>query len=391
MYNSIFQSGWSIPENEEETKKLIQTPYEEIELSSEELGFPDDSSLTEEEAIIFWRNFENPWLEDPNSTQYPKIEPRYFKDSEGQFVFVPGSVHWLYGKPGTKKSFLALTACVESNGIYIDFENGRKKLFHRIQEMNYPINSGIRAGLYFPESYQDLLDKINLIKKMPPTLVVIDAFSMMAGMSNLNIESNTDVIKLISEVINPLKMANHAVVVIDHVTKNGSNHDYPIGSESKKAQSDVLLRAEYDGKSGETEIYVCKDRDYVYEGRTFDRSSSTGEVKLYGTLELDPITKRAILNRVNIEESEYQKKLNNPILQLKNKIMGMGPDLETLNQTELRIKLGGKDEHFRKAKKELIEDGYLIYETMKGQNGGTTKVLKYTGKEWSPESQIDKL
>ena len=368
---------------EEEIEKVLLTPYEELKPSSEEMGMPDDSSLTEEEAIIFWRNFENPWLQDPYKTQYPKIEPKYFKDSEGQFVFVPGSIHWLYGKPGTMKSFLAITACVESNGIYIDFENGEKKMSNRVQEMGYFNKPGIRPGFYYPESYQDLQNKIKDIKKMSPTVVVIDAFSMLAGMCNLNIESNTDVVKLISEVINPLKIAGHAVIVIDHVTKNGSNHDYPIGSESKKAQSDVLLRVEYDSKTGKHQIFVCKDRDYVYEGRTFDKSGSNGEIRLYGTLELDQHT-RAIIQRVNIEETRANWKKASPVNTMKQRIMEL-EEISSLNQTDLKRKLGGKEEIFRKAKNELINEGYLEKKSSKGPNGGTISVLVKTEKIWLPE------
>ena len=371
-------------ETEEEVKKFLETPYDELEFSSEEMGFPNDLDLTEEEATIFWRNFENPWLVNPYETEYPKIQPTYFKDSSGDFVFVPGSIHWLYGKPGTMKSFLAITACLLSNGIYIDFENGIKKLSNRVQTMHFSNKPGVHVGFYFPESYQDLLEKVNLIKKMPPTLVVIDAFSMMAGMSNLNIESNTDVIKLITEVINPLKIAGHAVIVIDHVTKNGSNHEYPIGSESKKAQSDVLLRVEYNSKARELEVYVCKDRDYVYEGRTFDRASTGGEVKMYGTLELDPITNRASIKRVDVAEKEKDKLLNNPVLIMKDKLMKFGPGIEDLSQDELRRKIGGNDSNLRKAKQELIEEGYLESLSIKGPKGGNIKVVKYTGKEWLP-------
>ena len=368
---------------EEEIEKVLLTPYEELKPSSEEMGMPDDSSLTEEEAIIFWRNFENPWLQDPCKTQYPKIEPKYFKDSEGQFVFVPGSIHWLYGKPGTMKSFLAITACVESNGIYIDFENGEKKMSNRVQEMGYFNKPGIRPGFYYPESYQDLQNKIKDIKKMSPTVVVIDAFSMLAGMCNLNIESNTDVVKLISEVINPLKIAGHAVIVIDHVTKNGSNHDYPIGSESKKAQSDVLHRVEYDSKTGKHQIFVSKDRDNVYEGRTFDKSGSNGEIRLYGTLELDQHT-RAIIQRVNIEETRANWKKASPVNTMKQRIMEL-EEISSLNQTDLKRKLGGKEEIFRKAKNELINEGYLEKKSSKGPNGGTISVLVKTEKIWLPE------
>jgi KaiC/GvpD/RAD55 family RecA-like ATPase len=349
------------------------------------MGMPDDSSFTEEEAIIFWRNFENPWLQDPYKTQYPKIEPKYFKDSEGQFVFVPGSIHWLYGKPGTMKSFLAITACVESNGIYIDFENGEKKMSNRVQEMGYFNKSGIRPGFYYPESYQDLQNKIKEIKKMSPTVVVIDAFSMLAAMGNLNIESNADVVKLISEVINPLKIAGHAVIVIDHVTKNGSNHDYPIGSESKKAQSDVLHRVEYDSKTRKLQIFVCKDRDNVYEGRTFDKSGSNGEIRLYGTLELDPITTRAIIQRVNIEETRANWKKTSPININKQKIMELGDELSLLSQRDLQQKIGGKEELLRAAKNQLLNDGYLEKKSRKGPNGGTISVLAYTEKVWSPD------
>ena len=379
------ESSVFINVTEEEINQDLVTPLEELDFSSEEMGFPDDSRLTEEEVAIQWRNFNNQWLDDPNKTQYPAIEPKYFKDSEGQFVFVPGSIHWLYGKPGTMKSFLAITACVESNGIYIDFETGIKKLSTRVQRMGYPKHPWIRPGFYFPESYQDLENKIKEVIKMPPTVVVIDAFSMLAAMGNLNIESNADVVKLIKEVINPLKIAGHAVIVIDHVTKNGSNHDYPIGSESKKAQSDVLLRVEYDSKTGKHQIFVCKDRDYVYEGRTFDKSGSNGEIRLYGTLELDPITTRAIIQRVNIEETRANWKKTSPVNINKQKIMGLGDELLLLSQGDLHQKIGGKDEHFRAAKNQLLNDGYLEKKSIKGPNGGTISVLVYTEKVWSPD------
>ena len=110
----------------------------------------------------------------------------------------------------------------------------------------------------------------------------------------------------------------------------------------------------------------------------------TGEIKLYGTLELDQF-KRAIIQRVNIEETRANWKKTSPININKQKIMELGDELSLLSQRDLQQKIGGKEELLRAAKNQLLNDGYLEKKSRKGPNGGTISVLAYTEKVWSPD------
>jgi len=213
---------------------------------------------------------------DPLSLDTPTLEPDMLADDEDRFMLYPGEIHWLYGRPGTYKSMLALRATLHTNAVYLDFENGPAVIRERMQLMGAEQHRHYKFA--FPETREALEMMFNAYLETKPRLVVIDGFSGFAGLMGVDADNNAEVQRLFSEYLYPLKNAGIAVLMIDHLPKDASHDEFPIGAQCKKAQSGVtiLLKRIEDTVC----VYMTKDRHYKLASRCED----SGSLKKYGWL-----------------------------------------------------------------------------------------------------------
>ena len=139
--------------------------------------------------------------------------------------------------PGTYKSWVVLSMLQHHDVRFWDFENGMSGVVRRLQSLGV---SRERAN-YFdnPQSVEAVHARVAEYVRTKPEIVCIDGFSGLAGVMEINPESNQVVQRVFNDVFVPLRNAGITTVVLDHLPKDSAVDDYPIGAQTKKSQSDV--------------------------------------------------------------------------------------------------------------------------------------------------------
>lgn len=222
-----------------------------------------------------WRRHTNPF-----DHQGKTPELAFVHDCEGKPLFYRGGVHFLYGKPGTFKSWLALSTLIDADVRLWDFENGISGTLGRLQALG--VTRERADGYTIPESVDDVQARVREYVSTKPQILCIDGFSGFADVYGLNPESNADVMKAFTEVFFPLKNAGITVIVLDHLPKDSSTDDFPIGAQAKKSQADAAFLVKNSSQNNGVELYVAKDR----HGELLDRCERGTLPRRYGRLHL---------------------------------------------------------------------------------------------------------
>lgn len=204
-------------------------------------------------------------------------ELTYLIDTEGNPMLYRGNIHFIYGKPGTYKSWVVLSMLLKHNVRFWDFENGMSGVLRRLQSLGVTREQ----ANYFdnPQSVEAVHKRVSEYVKTKPEIVCIDGFSGLAGVMEINPESNQEVQRVFNEVLVPLRNAGITTVILDHLPKDSAIDDYPIGAQTKKSQSDVAYLFKQNQANDGVVIYVSKDRN----GAISDRAEAGSYPKRYGT------------------------------------------------------------------------------------------------------------
>jgi hypothetical protein len=298
------------------------------------------------------------------------VEPEYMKDAAGRFMFTPASVVSVFGESGARKSFLLQTAVHDHCGIMVQLESTARGVRKRLLKMEYP---EVATGRYvFPETRGQVLAYVNVWKDIAPTIIGFDSFAPLMGLWGGDTNQDQDVQKIFNEVFHPLRNAGHCVVFLDHVPKNTKNNGFAIGSQNKKAQVDLALRVDLDSR-GNSNLYVTKDRDNIYEGRGIDYSG------FYGYLELSENPLRAVVRQFELEDIniDYQQALGivqKPINR-KDRVMEVLQADGPMGKDALRKAVGGNTDSFGKTLVSLAREGKVFIGKGMTKQGTRARVL----------------
>ncbi len=358
----------------------VDADFDEKELSIEEIyGYPEYELTAERTFLIdnlgVWPEFVNPLDADTS-----KVMTTFMMDNLGANIFAGGLIHWLYGPSETGKSFIALTACLETAGIYLSLEMGARQMGNRVSKMGFHYLDSSR--FLFSESIADLRQVLIGIKVMPPTVVVIDSFGELALMYGADTNNDQEVGKIIKEALKPLSAAGHCVIVVDHIAKNPGNIDYPLGTQNKKSQSDVCMYVNRDATWGMLELTVTKDRYYIYEGRftTADRK--------YGSIELTDNPTRAKVHRLGHEEYMPISQSSPVDRQVQDAIMKALKEFGPLQKSHIKHKFAASDKKIDKALEQLKLGGWITITKGKNEDGYTCRIVTLTDKPWTPAPRL---
>ena len=313
----------------------------------------------------------NPLLQD-----YPKIEPKFLSDKEGNFMLYPGEVHFIYGMPGTFKTFMLLKLIGTCNVVYIDFENLGPTMKSRLTSMK--VDPKDAQVFDFPETKLQVIERVKKCLEEKPDVVCFDGLPGLARMFGMDPDSNDQVASLFAQVIDPLKRAGIAVVFLDHVTKEGNRDDYPIGAQTKKSQSGVMYLLRARKESSTVDLFVTKDRHYTI----YSRCEDTGQVRHYGWLEInnDPINGLSIdiaMDQVaDIDGQTYERSQAFQYKNLTDFINGNPGCVQTLIEGEVP----GKTASIRNALHYLESKQYIKIVNEKGRK--KHYVIKPFDPEW---------
>lgn len=317
----------------------------------------------------------NPLLQD-----YPKMEPKFLADREGNFMLYPGETHFIYGMPGTYKTFLLLKLIGTCNVVYIDFENHGPTMKSRLNAMK--VDPKDAQVFDFPETEDQVKERVNFCLEEKPDVVCIDGLPGLARMYGLDPDSNDQVAKLFARVIDPLKRAGIAVVLLDHITKEGTKDAYPIGAQTKKSQSGVLYLLRPRNENSTIDVFVTKDRHHTI----YERCEDTGQVRHYGWIESgnDPVEGLKIeiaLDQVaDFDGQTYERSAAFQYKSLSDFIGGNPGCPQTLIEGEVR----GKTASIRSALHYLESKQYIKIVNEKGKK--RHYLLKPFDPEWRARS-----
>lgn len=222
-----------------------------------------------------WFPHSNPYDLDGSS---PVLS--FLADEEGSPLLYNAAIHILYGKPGTLKSWLALSTLTQADVRLWDFENGAYATRDRLEKLNIPREQC--NGYLVPQSPEEIFDRVEEYLETQPDLVVIDGFSGLAEMLGINPESNHEVMTIFNRVLFPLRASGISVLILDHLPKDAASEDFPIGAQAKKSQSDVALLVKQKSGSDGMELFVAKDRF----GQLSRRCEEGSQIRRFGKVEL---------------------------------------------------------------------------------------------------------
>jgi len=342
-------------------------------LSVEEQLFGMSKWLLENELVDGkYRQHHNPF---DYEGKLPELT--FLRDTEGNPMLYRGNIHFIYGKPGTYKSWVVLSMLQHHDVRFWDFENGMSGVLRRLQSLGV---SRERAN-YFdnPQSVEAVHARVAEYVRTKPEIVCIDGFSGLAGVMEINPESNQEVQRVFNDVFVPLRNAGITTVVLDHLPKDSAVDDYPIGAQTKKSQSDVAYLFKQNPANDGVVIYVSKDRN----GAITDRAEAGSYPKRYGTVNLiakdesisvliSPLYV-ARINGADVVESEAL---------LRKRIWDYIEDNESCSKSDVERNVPGKTERKRKALKNLVDDGYVLSRTV-----GTSiihSIIKPLEIDWEP-------
>ena len=209
-------------------------------------------------------------------------------------VLYEGLLHSVAGAPGTGKTLLALYLAIQvmrhdGRVLYLDAENGPRLIAERLEHLGAEADILDERFHYYPADLT--LDDDNLsrlavtVAEARPVLAIFDSFADFIAAAGLEENSNTDCTYWVSKVVQPLKKAGIAVLILDHIPKGAKG---PRGAGAKVAKVDVQWNLEttlgFDReRTGELTLSNSKDREcwlprlvrFSVGGGVFARSAGT--------------------------------------------------------------------------------------------------------------------
>ena len=198
---------------------------------------------------------------------------------DGAMVLPAGKLNWVYGLPGSGKSFLCEIALIEAvmrggRAVYLDYEDSAKTFHQRAAILGFnPKDYAdsfkyIQGGLAdFPVAFAEVVDFLADAPSTDFNQVIIDAAESSGCPSD-----GSPVNDWLAKVVMPWRdtSVNAGVLVADHIPKKAEDRpDGPIGSQRKLAAVDgiSLLVSGYcwtKTKSGRITLTNHKDRTGDY-------------------------------------------------------------------------------------------------------------------------------
>jgi hypothetical protein len=291
----------------------------------------------------------NPMLQDENDNAL-----RFLPDVHARPMLYAGLIHFLYGKPGVFKSWVALSLVKSNNVRFWDFENGVAVTGSRLKALGTPIG---KADVFdSPTTLDAVKARVKEYVKNPPELVCIDGFSGLAGVMEIDPDSNQDVLSVYTNVFAPLRRAGIAVLVLDHLPKDSSIEDFPIGAQAKKSQADVAFLVKQNARTEDVEIFVSKDR----LGELSSRCSGVGFPRLLGVLALNEVGGHVEVQITSVREATVNgKKLETIEARIMESIWRFVSDNPHCTKSDIERSVRGKNDLIRDVLDQMVDQGYV--------------------------------
>ena len=279
--------------------------------------------------------------------------------SDGEVLFYDGETNWMFGEPGSGKSWVALYVVQESilrgqRTVFWDHEMSPGQTKARCLALGLDLVEAERDGKFLylkPYAEQSPLAMSQLKEWQResdgPALVVIDAAASSGAPSD-----GGDVEPWLKTFVNPFADEGHTLLVCDHVAKQRVGRpDGPIGS-ARKLQATTGAALDLSGiawtqkKDGIVKLTVHKDRFGALPAARRQPVARIYGRHVNGTLTLSIEPPEAEDNPVQVF---------GPML----KVLAEHPD-GVVGQAAMRELVGGRNQKKDSVIAEAITEGYIL-------------------------------
>ena len=209
--------------------------------------------------------------DDVDLTPTPALLER--RHGDGGMVLPAGKLNWIYGLPGSGKSFIGLIVLHESllrggRAIYLDYEDSAKTFQQRAAIIGLNPKDFADSFLYihgglsdYPAAQAEALEWLADADDADMNCIVIDAAESSGCPSD-----GAQVNDWLEKVVMPFRAPerDYGVQVLDHIPKSRERADGPIGSQRKLAAVDgisLLLGGYCWSKTKGGRITLTNDKD----------------------------------------------------------------------------------------------------------------------------------
>lgn len=332
---------------------------------------------------------------------YEPETPTLFPRTDGHALLYPGRIHSFHGESESGKSLIAQAETARllqagHDALYIDFESDAPAVVARLRELGCsPTQLQAPQFTYVrpdtdPRASATERDAIRALLANTYTIVVIDGITDALGVFGASSKDNDDITTFMRTLPRPFAVkTGAAVVLIDHVTKDGDNRGrFAIGGQSKMAALDgaayvvEVVEALGRGMRGSVTMRVAKDRPggvRPYSG-TFRKTDRTQEAARVIVDSTDP--EKGIIVTVEppsktVEQGADEAKTNRPTV-LMSRVsdflaMSVGPAPIGTIQDGIR----GDNKWIKTAVATLENEGYVAAQQLTRTGRGPQRVTGY--------------
>ncbi|QDQ91577.1 AAA family ATPase [Rhodococcus sp. WB9] len=314
-------------------------------------------------------------------------------------MFYPGKVNSLKGETESAKTWLALMVVVQlaragKTSMFIDFEDDKGGVVGRLLHMGLEKELIRKHFLYVrpDEKYGPEARRVieAHIRKRNVCYVPIDGVTEILGMHGLSANEGTDIATFIRLLPRAIANLGPAVVLLDHVVKNGEEMDrYDIGSGHKMAAINgvsykvVNTAAGGEGETTRSNVWVAKDRPGSVRKNATVRQGKT--LKFFGELVVNSESGTALVS-VNVDtgtDADTEPADEDDVHKIRKNItrtLGMMNSGGVVpSQTRLLHPIKGHRPHILKELKWLIDNDYISIEPGARKSQNHTLEKPYVG------------
>lgn len=236
---------------------------------------PKEDDAAEGKAATSWKRQDvRAGLAGIKSGKTKRPKPTVGQMADGGCLFYKGRISTLFGVSGAAKTWVAVETVKQEieageNVLFIDFEDDLTSALIRLMVIGTDEDAIAERFHYIaPEDVLDEKTRVKLaktMKKLRPSLVVIDSTGESLALEALDPNSDPDVAQWVRRLPKLATKSGAAVVVVDHLPKSDPTALGPIGSQRKRAATWCAYRVEKveefsSGVAGSSRIVATKDK-----------------------------------------------------------------------------------------------------------------------------------
>lgn len=284
---------WPKPLPESEVRRTVEQEWRELQAgaSTNPRTSGPNGTVPFDVAPAPIKQVESSWrpvdLSSVLDAELVPLQPALLRRKDGVRLLYPGRTHFLFGRPESGKTWVALVAAAEALNadgavLYLDFESEAAEIVGRLLALGVT-RERVRTSLVYvrPETKPtgpELTALVSLARLRAFGLAVLDGVNSALVGSGAEPNSNRDVTEWWQDQVLPLARACPGpTVLIDHVTKDGGADAGPVGAGQKRALISgaslacVAVEPLGRGRTGSIAVRVDKDRPGALRQHVDDR------------------------------------------------------------------------------------------------------------------------